>query len=510
MKAFSSADAARLAPWATAVAIFVFPAVGITSWTDPSHWLALFLIWVFAQAALAPERFSRFVPAATPCALGGIRAWTCLIMLSYVLTSDLARTARLPREMLVSMGLMSMLHRLPIAFGDFLASEAALRAFELFTIVALVLGAIGLFTRVTVPLAALSTLVYIGVFWHYAYFYHQCMMGIYVLCALSLTPCGDGFSVDAWLARSRGRPVAPNEPAMVYGWSRYLCWIALAMPYQLAGLSKLHSGGFFWWDPANLRGKIYGGMFEPGPLDESWASATLGAPDFFFAAIGLTTILFEITFAATLFSAHARRFLPICAAGMHLGILTLQNFIFLDAFLLQAILWRDGALINRITSIRATSASDQFKRKPNPSYYSMVVFDAALVFILGWIWTLEFYPVSTWKMFAGRGQGTVAVYHKVWADQASGARAPAPYEDCFPAPSYNPFVRMPRYAFDERRTTISRQFFEACAAELNREVAPDARTQAFEIEQWRWDFGENPNPPPYGEIVAKRTFRLPE
>ena len=432
----------RLAPWAVAVALLVFPAAGITSWTDPSHWLALTLLWLFAQAALAPERFNRFVPAATPAALGGIRAWTCLILLSYVLTSDLARTARLPREMLVPMGLMSVLHRLPIAFGDFLASESALRAFELFTIAALVAGAIGLFSRLTVPLAALGSLVYVGVFWHYAYFYHQCMMGIYVLCALAFTPCGDGFSVDAWVARLRGRGVAANEPSMVYGWSRYLCWIALAMPYQLAGLSKLHSGGFFWWDPDNLRGKIYAGMFEPGPLGESWAGATLGAPDFFFAAlrrIGLSTILFEITFAATLFSARARRILPILAVGMHLGILALQNFIFLDAFLLQAILWRDGALINRminrLTSIRATPRAGQFTRKLNPGYYSMVVFDAALVFILGWVWTLEFYPVSTWKMFAGRRLETVAVYYKVWADQGADIRVPARYEDCFPAPS---------------------------------------------------------------------------
>ncbi len=81
---------------------------------------------------------------------------------------------------------MSVLHRLPIAFGDFLASESALRAFELFTIAALVAGAIGLFSRLTVPLAALGSLVYVGVFWHYAYFYHQCMMGIYVLCALGV------------------------------------------------------------------------------------------------------------------------------------------------------------------------------------------------------------------------------------------------------------------------------------------------------------------------------------
>jgi hypothetical protein len=31
----------------------------------------------------------------------------------------------------------------------------------------------------------------------------------------------------------------------IYGWSRYVCWVMIALPYVAAGLSKLRHG-FFW------------------------------------------------------------------------------------------------------------------------------------------------------------------------------------------------------------------------------------------------------------------------
>lgn len=207
-----------------AAVLTMLPAAGLASPREPTHWMALALVWALAHAALKPELYRRrFVPDASPQALAGIRIWACAVMLWAVVRSDLAATARLPREMLaVGPDRTELLFRIP-GFADLLTNEAALAGFRAAVLLAMAAAAVGFLTRVTIPLAAAGLFVYVAIFTNYTYFFHQWLIGAYVLTAAAFTPCGDALSVDAWLRRRRG--LAPVErPAEVYAWGRYLCW----------------------------------------------------------------------------------------------------------------------------------------------------------------------------------------------------------------------------------------------------------------------------------------------
>jgi hypothetical protein len=487
--------------WVLAGALALPPLAGIVDAREPTHWLALTLLWALGHAALEPEAFRRrFVPDASPAALAGIRIWTCCTLLGYVIVSDLPATARLPREMLaVSAGRSALLHRIP-SFSSLQESETVLAAFSAITALSLAAGAAGLLTRVTVPLGALCSFVYVGIFWDYTYFYHQCLIGMYVLAAVSLTPCGDAWSADAWLRKRAGK-AAVERPAEVYAWSRYLCWTALALPYFFAGLSKLRNGGWMWWDPLNLRGKVYRDSLQKGIFDPPLGLELFGAPDWMFGAIGVVTLILEVGFFLVLFSPRARRILPLGALSMHLGIFALQNFIFVDALLMQAIFfdWKWA----RARQVPAGALGSARPLEP------MLVTNAALVVCFAWLLRVESYPLSSWAMYSSRRADSAVLYHTTWATHAGRGRIPAPYEKCFPAPTYNPYLRMPAYAFqDAQREDASRKFFLACAEELNRGKPGPERITAFHLEQWLWDWRAQPDGPPYGSLVASREVRV--
>ena len=498
----------RLLSWSSWLLAAFIPlplAAGLIDPREPTHWMALGLIWALAHAALEPEEFRRrFVPDASPLALAGIRIWVCLALLYCTLRSDLPGTSRLPREMLeVSPDRMEMLLRLP-GFSGLLTNENALAAFWALTALALTAGAVGFLTRVTLPLATLCSFLQISIFTNYTYFFHQWLIGMYVLTAVALTPCGDVLSVDAWLRKRRGQePV--ERPAAVYAWSRYLCWVALALPYFFAGLSKLRNGGWMWWEPMNLRGKVYRDSLQKGVLEAPLGPAFFDAPDWAFGAIGLATLVLEIGFVLVLFSRRARRILPPGAVSMHLGILVLQNFIFLDALLMQAIFFdwkRLGGWVRKRASMLVEARPAIAAAKPA---YASLVSGAAMVIGLVWLLRIESYPLSSWGMYSGTRLDSSTIYHLAWAEHATRGRIPAPYERCFPAPAFNPYVRMEGYAFrDPQRQEASRKFFLACAAELNRGKPPQERIAGFIIEQWHWNWEESPGGPPHGALLDSR------
>lgn len=490
-----------------AAAVLVLPLTGLVAPASPAEWAVLPVIWIFVMAVFDPERFRRrFIPPISAEGLGALRVWTSLILIPYALKGDLAGTARLPREMLRSMGVMDWLRAIP-GFDGLLVNPAVLGAFQALTVAMLVLAALGLYTRVTVPLASLCYLVYLGTFWTYIYFFHQSLVAWMVLTALAFTPCGDGLSLDrAW----RRRP--PSGSPEVWAWSRYLCWVALALPYFLAGLSKVRNGGFGWWQAENLRAKVYsdsvqGGIFDPAP-----GLAAIGAPDWLFASIGLVTMIAEIGFVSVLFSAWARRILPVCAIGMHLGILALQNFTFFDAMLLQAIWFdwsRTGAWMRRRwrqTAQALESPPPTSEASRPPVWPAVVALDVVLVLSGGWLARAEHFPLSSWKMYSSTILDQRIFYTKILARRSDSRWEPMPYWRCFPTPTFNPFIGLPSLAL--RGAPGARRFFEACADKFNIAFPQDAPYTAVRLERWMWDYTDGRRSPPFGRLADRVTLQL--
>jgi len=292
-----------------------------------------------ARVASTPRFFQQYVGEATPGALGAIRMLTCGSLLLVTLLDDPAHVAVLPSELRSPMGIMDVLYRLPIGFDRFVADRGGLGALESLTTLILFLGMIGWRTRIVIPLGALCYLLLGGIDRQYSHFYHQGLLPLYLMAVLSWTPCGDGWSVDRlWNAlRGRAAPEA-NGTSPVYGWSRYACWVVVALSYTAAGLSKLRVGGLLWWNGAHIRQSLYADTLQPGYYGRFHTQLSLQftqAPDSLFAVLGLITLLAELLFALVLFSRLARVILPLLMIMVHIGIFFLQNVWFLDLILLQ-------------------------------------------------------------------------------------------------------------------------------------------------------------------------------
>jgi predicted DCC family thiol-disulfide oxidoreductase YuxK len=294
------------------------------------------IFWPLALLLSSPAFFRRFVGEATPGSLGAIRMWTCAVLLLAISLEDLASIALIPVGNDQVRGILEYFYRLPIGFERFVKNETSLWAFQLLTELLLLLGLIGWRTRVVVPLAAFCHFLLLGILIEHSFFWHQNLVPLYLLFVLSFTPCGDGWSVDRLRKVYQGRTVPSADRALpVYGWARYACWVAIALPYVANGLGKLEDGGLFWWNPINMRTMLYTESLKPREFDWALSLHLESAPDILFALLGIVTLLTEVSFGIVLFSRTARRILPVAAMMMHIGIFLFQRILFLDLILLQ-------------------------------------------------------------------------------------------------------------------------------------------------------------------------------
>lgn len=318
------------------------------TWLGAAWSVAVWFVAPVWRLMTSPWFFKRAVGAATPGTLGAIRSWTCGILLVMTLWEDLASTALLPREIARPKGVLHLLHALPIGFERFLESATALWAFEHVTALLLLLGVVGLGTRVVVPAAAAGYLVIAGILREYAWFYHTGLIPLYVLIALSFTPCGDGWSLDRAIRIARGRPVPPADPAPVYGWARYLVWTVIAVPYVAAALSKLYYGGIRWFHPDNMLATLLRTTLAPMEFEWRLALHLVDGADALLVFLAIVGLFSELLFAFVLVSPVARRIVPLAVLATHVGILFLQNILFIDLILLQAVFYDFGGLRRRL------------------------------------------------------------------------------------------------------------------------------------------------------------------
>jgi predicted DCC family thiol-disulfide oxidoreductase YuxK len=294
------------------------------------------LFWPLALLLSSPAFFRRFVGEATPGSLGAIRMWTCAVLLLMTFLEDFASIALIPVGNDQVRGMLEYFYRLPIGFDRFVKSETSLWAFQLLTELLLLLGVIGWRTRVVIPLAAFGHFLLLGILIEHSFFWHQNLVPLYLLFVLSFTPCGDGWSVDRLRKVYQGRAVPSADRASpVYGWSRYACWVTIALPYVANGLGKLKDGGVFWWNPTNMRSMLYWDSLRPREFDWALSLHLKSAPDSLFGLFGIVGLLTELSFGIVLFSHVARRILPVAAIMMHIGIFLFQRILFLDLILLQ-------------------------------------------------------------------------------------------------------------------------------------------------------------------------------
>jgi predicted DCC family thiol-disulfide oxidoreductase YuxK len=594
-------------------------------------WLGV--IWCLGFWLASPLRrlmssdrfFERAVGACTPGALGAIRSWTCGILLAMTLWEDLASTAMLPRSMAQPKGILHLLHAAPIGFERFLASAPALWAFESLTILVLFLGVVGLGTRLVVPLAAVCCLIVAGIFREYAWFYHTGLIPIYVLAVLSFTPCGDGWSLDRIIRIARGKP-STNAAHPRYGWSRYAVWTVIAVPYVGAGLSKLYYSGLGWLHPDNMKATLLRTTLAPMQFDWTVSIDLLQAPDAVFVALAVVGLFTELLFGLVLISRKARQVLPAAMAATHGGILFLQNILFVDLILLQAVFYDvtpmrraigrwiavrrgrvqvlyDGhcGLCQRSVRIlqgldlleqlawvdfRTTNVDVDTSRLEHEmaaiaqgrvyfgfSAYRVIAWRIPVVwlvapllyapgvrrvgdavyqriadrrhaicpidavprvsaadvsrihrrgataclalaaFLLSWWFThIEFYPLTTMKMFAAMNQPLGKInYITPLAVHQDGTVTPARFERWIGAMADARYRRIISLPFSDRHSADrTNEFLEASMRAANRSARDGGRIVGFELQLWEWDFVRDPENLQHGHLVDTYRYRAAE
>jgi hypothetical protein len=304
------------------------------------------VMWALGGAvylAVSSRAFAtRVVGTATPGTLGAVRMVVCLVMIAMAHGEKVRSVVPKTPADRGPMGVMSLFFAVP-GFDQLMDSGAGLAALKALVMALLLAGAVGFKTRWVLPIAAALYLPLAGIVRSYTWFTHNGIVAYYALVALCFTRCGDGWSVDRVLRLWRGQPVVPADVRRAcYAWGRWAVWLAIALTYLAAGLSKIRHGGPWWWHGTNIQAIIYASVFRPYDEDYTLILSLRWLPQAAFTVLGLMTLFIEAGFWLVLFSTLWRKILPVMALGMHLGIEVLQKIRFLDLMIFPVLFydWR--------------------------------------------------------------------------------------------------------------------------------------------------------------------------
>ncbi|MEM1254017.1 MAG: hypothetical protein AAGI69_16420 [Cyanobacteria bacterium P01_H01_bin.21] len=459
----------------------------------------------------------RFVPETTAESLGAIRIISCgTLVLMTLWMEDLPSSALLPIEIRHSMGVMDYFYNIP-GFDAFSRHQPSLQLFEWITALLLLLGTVGFKTRWVLPLGALFYLILGGILRQYTWFYHTGLLPVYLLAILSFAPCNDALSVDRWLKQRRGEPVpVADEPAQIYSWARYACWLILGISYIQAGLSKIYFSGFYWWDPQNLKAKLLSTTLEPLQTDWSVSLHLVNAPDVVFGLLGLLGLYGELAYGLVLFSRWARWIMPAAMAAMHVGIIFLQNIVFFDLILVQLIFY-DYTAIRRWLNKRGWFKFGQDKPYKEESlrpkrifFYPILV--SVLIVTMSFIWVKhrEYYPLTSLQMFSGYDNSGIVGYNKLIAHYESGDKVHEPTHKFIYAPMNTRYRLTFRdcHQGSAERVKKCNSLLQAFGDVHNQKAQGENRITAFEVQRWVWDYFNDPSDPNYGKLEKSHLYQL--
>lgn len=218
-------------------------------------------------------------------------------------------------------------------------SVAGLQIMQTVWIAALVCSAIGLFTHVSLLIAAVLGTYLLGLPHNFGQTYHFDATVVLVFWILAFSRAGDAWSIDALVAASRHPRRAGVAPSAEYRWPVQLALVALSLVFFAAGVAKITRSGLVWITSdhmAILLRRVQYHISDADPLlnwgtwlaDIPWAASLLAA----------TAVIVETAYPLALFSRRLR--LPLVAGGivLILGIRTLMGPTF-EQFLLVNAFW---------------------------------------------------------------------------------------------------------------------------------------------------------------------------
>jgi predicted DCC family thiol-disulfide oxidoreductase YuxK len=138
---------------------------------------------------------------------------------------------------------------------------------------------------------------------------------------------------------------------------------------------------------------------------------------------------------------------------------------------------------------------------------------ALAAFLLSWWFThIEFYPLTTMKMFAAMNQplGTIN-YITPLAVHEDGTVTPARFERWIGAMADTRYRRIISLPFSDRHSADrTNEFLEASMRAANRSAHDGGRIVGFELQLWEWDFVRDPENLQHGHLIDTYRYRAAE
>jgi len=135
----------------------------------------------------------------------------------------------------------------PWSYYEQLQTPAAMVLFKCVLVLSLVLSTVGFLTVISTKTSLLLVVFYQGLLRSFGHFNHDEMLAIYYLVVLAFTPCGDAFSIDSSLKKTRA-----ERPALAYAYPILLMQLLMAWTYFSSALIKLRVARFKYLSADNL------------------------------------------------------------------------------------------------------------------------------------------------------------------------------------------------------------------------------------------------------------------
>jgi hypothetical protein len=220
-------------------------------------------------------------------------------------------------------------------WGEVRPSPTLLTATWLLAVAAGVLAAVGLYARLTMPMAAIAHALLITHWYSYGEWHHPETLMIIALAVLALSPSAAVWSLDAW-RRGEGGQRAPDDSGQRSIFARWplrlLQWL-LAFSYLSAAGAKLHYGGLQWMNGYTL---AYHYLSEGMTWNRPFALFMASLPPWLHIVPSVFTIVFELTFSLAIIMPRLTWLYVAAGTVFHILIWLLQGPPFFQTVLLYA------------------------------------------------------------------------------------------------------------------------------------------------------------------------------
>ena len=268
---------------------------------------------------MASGTLKRFVPTSA-AALGSIRTALFGFVLIEVLGTGFVDLGRLPITLMRPTGLLQILSW---RFYDVVLTPRGMLALKIAMVVSLAAATAGYLTSASTKAAALLFLFYQGLVRSFGHFNHDEMPVVYMLIALAFTPCGDAWSIDSLLHRTRTR-----VGDVVYGFPILLLRGLLAWSYFSSAVIKLRVTGLGYFSSENLPTVAI--LHSLDNLHDTQHRLAFWLPSAveLTATLALLIVLWELAFPLAIFSKLARRIILPFGIIFHVATIFFMNISF--------------------------------------------------------------------------------------------------------------------------------------------------------------------------------------